>query len=105
MRLPPYPSPSPVSYLALYFEAAMLAFEAQQVMALRMMRLWTGGAAAEAEMSRMISEKATAARAAGLGVMAGLAAGQGEAEIARRAVRGYRRRVGVNRRRLVRTAG
>ncbi len=105
MPLSPYPPFSPVSYFALYFEAAMLAIEAQQVMTLRMMRLWMGGVAAEAELSRMITEKATAARAAGLGVMAGLAAGQGDAEIARRAVRGYRRRVGANRRRLVRTAG
>ena len=95
------PPLSPASYVALYLEAAMLAIEAQQVMALRMMRLWMGGAAAEAEVSRMISEKAVAATAAGLGVMAGLAAGHGDAEIARRAVRDYRRRVGANRRRLV----
>jgi hypothetical protein len=99
-RLPRSPAP----YVALYLEAAMLAVEAQQVMALRMMRFWMGGAAAEAEAWRTISEIAAAATAAGLAAAAGMAAGRSDAAIARQAVRGYRKRVGANRRRLVKAA-
>lgn len=101
MRLPL----SPAACVALWFELAMLAVEAQQVMALRMMRLGLGGAAADAEARRAVSEKATAAASAGLAAAVGLAAGSSGTAVARQAVRGYRRRVGANRRRLIKTTG
>ena len=43
------------------FKISMLAFECQNVIALRMMKLAQGGAAATAEVQRMWSEKAEAA--------------------------------------------
>jgi len=101
MRLPL----SPASYVALWFDVAMLAVEAQQVMALRMMRLCLGGAAADAEARRAVSEKSMAATSAGLAAATGLATGRSGTAIARQAVRGYRKRVGANRRRLLKTTG
>ncbi len=97
MRLPM----SPASYAALYFETAMLAFEAQQVMALRMMRFWSGGPGAKREAQRAISEKLVAATAAGIAAGASALTGRSDSAIARQAVRGYRKRVRANRRRLV----
>ncbi len=44
-----------------FFKISMLAFECQNVIALRMMKLAQGGAAATAEVQRMWSEKAEAA--------------------------------------------
>jgi hypothetical protein len=61
------------AWFALSSETARLGFEAQQVMALRMMRLAGGGAKAEAESRRMVSEKIAAfaeAQAAAAAVMA-----------------------------------
>ena len=48
------------TWLALSADSARLAFEAQQVIALRMMKIAAGGAAAQAEITRMFSEKAFA---------------------------------------------
>jgi hypothetical protein len=42
-------------------DATLLAFEAQRVMALRMARMASGGARAQAEAQRMVSEKILAA--------------------------------------------
>jgi len=50
---------------------AMLAAESQQVIALRMMKLLSGGAAAQTEMELMTSEKVTAMNEAGAKLMAG----------------------------------
>jgi len=49
----------------------MLAAESQAVIALRLMKLAAGGAAAEAETQLMLSEKMTAATEAGAKLMAG----------------------------------
>lgn len=93
-------SPPPASFVALYFETAMLAFEAQQVMALRIMRFWMGGAGAKREAQRAMSEKLVAATASGLAAATGAMTGRSDTAIARQTVRGYRKRVGANRRRL-----
>jgi hypothetical protein len=45
------------TWFSLAMESAAFAFEAQQVIALRMAKLAAGGAAAQAEAARMISEK------------------------------------------------
>ena len=47
-------------WLTLSFKAFQLGIEAQSVVALRMMRLASGGAGTRAEMGRMIQEKAAA---------------------------------------------
>src|ERR1019366_9381777 len=49
------------SWLSLSMSAMQLGIEAQSVIALRMMKVSAGGAAAEAEVQRMISEKTEAA--------------------------------------------
>jgi hypothetical protein len=66
----------------------MLGFEAQQAISLRMMRIAWGGALAEAEAARIISEKIGAADAAALAVMRG--------EPVDKIVRGYRCKVRAN---------
>ena len=48
-------------WFALSFKAVQLGIDAQNVMALRMMRLASGGTPAQNEMTRMVIEKATAA--------------------------------------------
>ena len=48
-------------WLALSLKALQMGVEAQSVIALRMLRLATGGARMEAEASRMVTEKVAAA--------------------------------------------
>lgn len=88
--------------LSLWLQSMLLGVEAQQVMALRMMRLFAGGAAAEAEMWRMCSEKPAAAALAIVEASTAAATGRQGAAIARGTIRGYRKRVRANHRRLAR---
>ncbi|MFC3693111.1 hypothetical protein [Chenggangzhangella methanolivorans] len=71
---------------------AMLAFEAQGVIAQRMMLVGLGGPKVQAEMNRMVSEKLLAAAHAGFQIATGASQ---EAVIS-----GYRRKVRANARRL-----
>lgn len=48
------------NWLTLSTQAARLGFEAQSVVALRMMRLAAGGAGGQAEAQRMVTEKVAA---------------------------------------------
>jgi len=75
----------------------MLALEANQVIALRVMKLMLGGKRARREANLMVSEKIDAAVKAGASLMTG-ASGE---EI----VRQYRRRVAANARRLGKLGG
>jgi hypothetical protein len=70
----------------------MLTWEAQQAIWLRSIRLAQGGAGAKTEASRMVSEKVAAGAAATRAVMGGASAD--------RVVRGYRRKVRANIKRL-----
>jgi hypothetical protein len=81
--------------------AALLYVEACTVAGLRLMKLAAGGAAANAELQRMVSEKAAALAAAQIAVAASLFTGKGHLGPAR-AVAVYRRRVRANRNRLSR---
>ncbi|GBU17756.1 MULTISPECIES: hypothetical protein [Methylobacterium] len=76
------------------FDATMLALESQQVIGLRMLKLSTGGAAAQAEAMRMVTEKVAAAGEAAMMLASG---GSGAGVVA-----GYRRKVRANARRLQR---
>lgn len=78
----------------LLFEISMLAFEAQQAMWLRALKLSTGGAASDREAELMVTEKVVAAQQAAIQMMLGAA----PASI----IRGYRRKVRANVRRLSR---
>lgn len=78
----------------LWFGAAMLSLEAQQVIALRMMKLAMGGPKAQAEAARMVTEKLSASMAAAATLLRG---GTGHAIVSQ-----VRRRVRSNSRRLSR---
>jgi hypothetical protein len=86
-------------WLGIGFEAFALGVEAASVIALRSLRLAEGGARAQAEAARMVTEKIQAAAA--LSAMAATGAlGAQPATAARRTVRHYGRKVRANRRRL-----
>jgi hypothetical protein len=89
-------------WFALTFKAVQLGIDAQNVIALRMMRLASGGTSARNEMSRMVIEKATAAAEAQLAAVGAAMAGQKNHVIAGKAFKVIIKRVGANRRRLSR---
>ena len=78
------------------FAVALLAFEAQKVIELRLVRMAWGGAAAQAEASQMISEKISASIEATSSLMLG---GSLDAVVAR-----YREHVAENTKRLTSAA-
>jgi hypothetical protein len=47
-------------WMKLALDTSMLAFESQQVIGLRLLKLTLGGAAASREANRMVAEKVTA---------------------------------------------
>jgi hypothetical protein len=85
-----------------WLDATRFAIEAQQVMALRLMRLAPGGVTAATEMQRMVTEKAAACIAAQAAASDALMAGRSLTAAARSAAVPYRSRVRANRRRLLR---
>jgi len=80
------------NFFNLVADSIQLGFESQQVIGLRLIRMASGGAAAQTEATRMLTEKITAAGEA----MGTLASGGSS----RRIVRRYLARVKANRRRL-----
>jgi hypothetical protein len=82
----------PANWFKFAAESVWLGVEAQQVMGLRLLKVAAGGAAAQAEVARMITEKVSAAGEAFITVATG---GSG-----RRIVRRYRTHVKANKRRL-----
>lgn len=78
----------------LWYDVATLSFEAQRVMALRLMKLAMGGKQAHAEANRMVTEKVAASMTAAATLLGG---GTGYA-----VVRQVQRRVRSNSRRLSR---
>lgn len=80
-------------WMKLTIDASMLALESQQVIGLRLTKLALGGPAASREAARMVIEKATA-----LGEAATKIATGGTAHAV---VKGYRKKVRANRRRLI----
>jgi hypothetical protein len=87
------------AYWKLWMDAWSVGLEAQRVIAMRVARISHGGAKADAECRRMVSEKFTAARAAGA---AALAAGKGIDTAAALALAPVMRTVRANHRRLSR---
>jgi hypothetical protein len=83
-----------ISMFKLWNDLFMLGVEAQQVMWLRAIKIAAGGKAGDREARRMVSEKVTAAGKAGLDLATGKSVGG--------VVKGYRRKVRANRRRLAR---
>jgi hypothetical protein len=91
-------------WLGVAHDAAWLLFEAQWVVAARMTRIAAGGALAQTEVQRMVSEKAAALVEAQIATATALAVGRKAPAVAKQALRVYRRRVRRNRRRLSRPA-
>ena len=89
-------------WLALSFKAFQLGIEAQSVVALRMMRLASGGVGTQAEMGRMVVEKASAVAEAQFAATTAAAAGNKDHVIAEKALKVFRKRVRANRQRLSR---
>jgi hypothetical protein len=79
---------------------AQTAWDANFVVAMRLMRLASGGALAQREAQRMIAEKAVAFGEAQVAAAAKLITGAGMPTAAKSASDVYRRKVGANRRRL-----
>ncbi len=75
-------------------DTALLGLEAQAVIGLRLTKLAAGGAAAQAEAQRMVSEKILAAGEAAMQIASGASTGA--------VVAGYRRKVRANHQRLSR---
>jgi hypothetical protein len=89
-------------WLSFGLKAWQVGPEAQSVIALRMQRLAAGGARAEAEASRMVTEKILAAGEAQMSAAAAAVRGHKKHVVAGKALNAYRKRVRANRRRLSR---
>jgi hypothetical protein len=79
----------------MFHSVMMLALESNRVVALRWMKLMQGGSKARREADLMVSEKMEAALKASTRLMAGASGNE--------IVRGYRKRVAANAKRLGRT--
>jgi hypothetical protein len=87
-------------WLSFGLKAWQIGLEAQSVIALRMLRLAAGGARAEAEASRMVTEKVLAACEAQMTAAMAAMGGHKEHVIAGKALNVYGKRARANRRRL-----
>jgi hypothetical protein len=87
-------------WVVLTMRAFQLSWEAQSVIALRMMRLVSGDVRGQAELNRMVVEKITAAAEAQVAAAAAMMNGHSDHVIAGKALTVYKKRVRANRRRL-----
>ncbi len=85
-----------------YFRLTQTAGDANVVIAMRMMRLVSGGALAQREMQWMFAEKRIAIAQAQAAAATKMVAGGGIAAMQKSASDVYRRKVRANRRQLVR---
>src|SRR5262249_30624733 len=90
------------NWFAVSSQTAMLALEAQSLIALRLMRVAAGGALAQSEMTRMVTEKVHALGGAQTAAGVGSVTGRSSRHIAKKVVGVYKKRVRANRRRLTR---
>ena len=88
------------AWFALTAQATRMCWDAQAVMLLRTMRIAKGGARAEAEAQRMITEKLAALAEAQLAAATATLKGSKKHRVAKKALAVYARRVRRNRRRL-----
>jgi hypothetical protein len=87
-------------WVVLTMRAFQLSWEAQNVIALRMLRLASGDVRSQAELNRMVLEKITAAVEAQAAACAAMMTGSKDHVIAGKALTIYKNRVRANRRRL-----
>ena len=88
------------AWFALSAQVMRMCWDAQAVMVLRALRIARGGARAEVETQRMITEKVAALAEAQLAVTAATLKGRKKHRVAKKALAVYARRVRRNRRRL-----
>jgi len=88
------------AWFALSAQAARMCWEVQTVMLLRSLRMAQGGAKAEAEAQRMITEKVAALAEAQVAATVATLKGGKRHRVAKKALGVYARRVRRNRRRL-----
>jgi hypothetical protein len=89
-------------WFALSLKAVEMGMEAQSVIALRILRMATGGGRAEAEANRMVTEKVTAAAEAQAVASVAAISGKPQHVVANKALKVFKKRVRANRRRLSR---
>ena len=85
-------------WLQLSLKAVEMGMEAQSVIALRMLRLATGGARMEAEASRMVTDKVAAAEAQAVAAVSALN-GHSPHVVTSKAPRAPKKRARANKRR------
>ena len=90
------------NWFSLSSQTALLALEAQTVIALRCLRVAAGGTQAQSEINRMITEKVQAFGEAQTAAAIGAVGGGSGRHIAKKVVGVYKKRVRKNRRRLTR---
>jgi hypothetical protein len=88
-------------WFGLSMQGARLAWDAQTVIALRLMRLGLGGTKARSEAQRMVTEKFAALAEAQARAAAAVMTGQSGQRAAKKVLSVYQKRVRRNRRRLV----
>ena len=88
------------AWFTLSSQAALLGFEAQSVMALRFIRIATGGPLARSETGRMITEKVQALGEAQTTAAIAAISGHDSHHVAKKVLGVYKKRVRGNRRRL-----
>jgi hypothetical protein len=89
-------------WFAVTMEFARLGFDAQNVIALRLLRFANGGIAGQAEAHRMVNEKITALGEAAIAAMLGGATGKSNLSTVRSVLSVYKKCVRINKRRLSR---
>jgi hypothetical protein len=89
------------SHRILALDAALLGWEAQWVIGLRLLKLAAGGAAGNRECQRMISEKVLSAFEVNTRMASDVLLGRGSSAT-HRVLKHYRSKVRANRRRLTR---
>jgi hypothetical protein len=89
-------------WLALTFKTAQLGFDAQNVVALRMLRFATGDARAQNEARRVVAEKIEAAAEVQGAAISTIMTGRKDAVGAGKVLRVLNKRVRANKRRLSR---
>jgi hypothetical protein len=90
-------------WFALSLQTAKLGWEAQGVMALRVMRMATQPARSQTEARRMVTEKVAALGEAQAAAVVAVVKGGKSDRVAKKVLGVYKKRVSANRRRLTRT--
>lgn len=89
-------------WLALTLKTIQLGFDAQNVIALRMLRFATGDARAQNEVRRVVAEKIEAAAEVQGTAISAIITGHKDAVVAGKVLRVLKKRVHANKRRLSR---